>query len=157
MRLLFYLVAIILLATGSCKQQGDNVLGEIKQISEQINRAEIGDTLDLNLSSISFDKVIILSHEVNWARLKKEVFKTVDNDLALNLKYGNWAFAWMNKYSVVAKVEFSPEKILLDKIVAGDGYKVIKKRDLKRMLVINSLDNNFLNLDKSVREIQLID
>lgn len=158
MRTLFYFAIIMLSSTISCKQKRVSVIGEIKQVSEQINRLNVGDTLDLNLSTISFDKVVILSHEVNWSLLKEEVSITNATDWqTFKSNYGNWAVVWINDYSVVAMVEFPQDRIMFNRIVGGDGFNVIEKSNLKPMLVVNSPNDKFLNSDNNVLEIEPIE
>lgn len=158
MRTLFYFAIILLSSTISCKQKKVSVIEEIKQVSEQINRLNVGDTLDLSLSTISFDKVVFLSHEVNWSLLKEEVSITNATDWqTFKSNYGNWAVVWINDYSVVAMVEFPQDRIMFNRIVGGDGYNVIEKSNLKPMLVVNSPNDKFLNSDNNILEIEPIE
>lgn len=156
-----YLIAFSLL---SCfylgciqKKLESNSSNVTDQIYKKINTITEGDTLDLNPPNLPFDKIIILSHENNKTRLKREI-SILDGakQQPFDLNHGNWAVIWIKDYSIIDKIEFSSEELMFNNLVNGDGFKIIERKDLKKMLIINSPNDKFLNSNKKVLDIKLL-
>lgn len=154
-----YLIAFSLLSCfySACipKKNESDPANVIDRIYKKINTITEGDTLDLNPPKLSFDKIIILSHENNTTRLKRET-SIQDDAKPFDLNQGNWAIIWIKDSSIVDKIEFSSEKLMFNNIVNGDGFKIIERKDLKKILIVNSSNDKFLNSDKKVLDIELL-
>ena len=156
-----YLIAFSLLSCFclACtpKKHESNSSNVVDQIYKYINTIAEGDTLDLNHRDLSFDKIIILSHENNTSQLKREI-SILDGakQQPFDLNHGNWAITWIKDSSIIDKIEFSSEKLMFNNLVNGDGFKIIERKDLKKMLIINSPNDKFLNSDKKVLDIKLL-
>ncbi|WP_164108334.1 MULTISPECIES: hypothetical protein [Sphingobacterium] len=156
-----YLIAFSLLSCFylACipKKHESNSSNFIDQIYKKINTITEGDTLDLNPPKLSFDKIIILSHENNTTQLKTETSIPDDaKQQPFDLNQGNWAIIWIKDSSIIDKIEFSSEKLMFNNIVNGDGFKIIKRKDLKKILIINNSGDKFLNSDKKVLDTELL-
>lgn len=156
-----YLIAFSLLSCFclACTQKKyeSNSSNVVDQIYKYINTISEGDTLDLNHRDLSFDKIIILSHENNTSQLKREI-SILDGakQQPFDLNHGNWAITWIRDFSIIDKIEFSSEKLMFNNLVNGDGFKIIERKDLKKMLIINNPNDKFLNPDKKVLDIKLL-
>jgi len=153
------IITIILSVLVSCNQKSSKnefSSTSLKKINEQINSIKEGDTLDLNLTDINFDKVILLSHEINKNQLRKEISSKESDNQIFTLKHGNWGIAWLKDSLVIHHIDFSPEKLMFDNVVGGDGYAIITKNELKKMLIIQNPEK-FVNSDSMVLDVKVLD
>jgi|SRR5690606_734991 len=155
--------AFVLFLLIGCGSPSSNDLSRtecVKDITERIENVQINDTLNFNLDCIEFDKVIIMSHEINSQFLFNEIKLSKDSQDKIKTKTDdynnhNWAIAWVNDSTLVNKIEFSPTTLMLDNLVGGKGYTAIDRAALSPLLVI-STDQVFVSTQDTILDVKAI-
>lgn len=158
---LFYSIGILLFLYSLAACKGNKMkdgtdLNCANILKSKIMTINAGDSIDLDLDCLDFDRVIILSNEVARAKLSEELSLSKESkEKIFDKDYEHWSIVWLNGSLLAEKIDFSPKYLMLDNLVGSAGYLVIERDSLQK-LSVEFTGDFFVGTKDSIRDVKLL-
>lgn len=119
--------------------------GCVITLEKELQGSKVGQIIDLNIGCITYDKIVILSDEVNFTFLSKEVNLEENSIGLLNEnssleRSGTWSIIYLQNDKILSIVDFDHKALRMNNLVNNNGYGIFEKKQLKKITVIKTED-----------------